>query len=133
LRYQDGPSIIDRVITFSARLFHVDNTSLAGASNNTLQEKIMTDYLEPYFAPLGQEVRENVASFQKTWVDLSLGDGPPEKVFAVLLGYAVMAIFLTLYLNILTVGNVQNAGRAVRNAVRQQLLVVKVSQYYFGV
>jgi hypothetical protein len=35
-------------------------------------------------------------------------------------------ILLAMYLNILTVGNVKSAGRAVRSAVRQQLLVLKV-------
>lgn len=63
---------------------------------------------------------------KSTWIRLALGDGTPEKVFAVVLGYAVVGLLLALYLNILTVGNVKSAGRAVRSAVRQQLLVFKV-------
>jgi E3 ubiquitin-protein ligase MARCH6 len=81
---------------------------------------------EPHFAALGKEVRLTVVRLITTWIRLTLGDGTTEKIFAVVLGYAVVALLLALYLNILTVGNVKSAGRAVRGAVRQQLLVLKV-------
>lgn len=90
-------------------------------SNSTI-----VNLTEPHFAALGQEVRVGVTRLQGTWIRLALGYGPTEKVFAVLLGYAVVGVILAIYLNILTVGNVKSAGRAVRNAVRQQLLVFKV-------
>ena len=81
---------------------------------------------EPYFATLGKEVRLGATRMQATWTRLALGQGPSERAFAVVLGYAVVGVLLSLYLNILTVGNVKSAGRAVRSAVRQQLLVLKV-------
>jgi len=80
---------------------------------------------EPYFAVLGNEVRLNVTRLKTTWIRLALGYGTTEKIFAVILGYAIVGLLLALYLNILTVGNVKSAGRAVRSAVRQQLLVLK--------
>lgn len=82
---------------------------------------------EPYFAVFGQEIRITFTQVQEIWAKLALGHGPKEKVFAILLGYAVVVLLLALYLNILTVGNMRTAGRAVRTAVRQQLLVLKVS------
>lgn len=84
-------------------------------------------FAEPYFAPLGENVRVWWSSLQEHWVRLALGDGTTEKIFAISLGYVVDAILLAIYLNLLTVGSMKSAGRAVRNAVRQQLLVVKVS------
>jgi len=86
---------------------------------------------EPYFAILGTEVRTRTARAQILWTRLALGEGPGERVFAVVLGYAVVGSLLALYLNILTVGNARSAGRAVRNAVRQQLLVLKVATFIF--
>jgi E3 ubiquitin-protein ligase MARCH6 len=81
---------------------------------------------EPYFAALGKEVRLTAVRLKTTWIRLALGEGTTEKIFAVVLGYAVVALSLAMYLNVLTVGNVKSAGRAVRGAVRQQLLVLKV-------
>jgi E3 ubiquitin-protein ligase MARCH6 len=54
------------------------------------------------------------------------GHGPVERIFAVMLGYIVVAILLAVYLNILTVSSVRSFGKAVRNVVRQQLLILKV-------
>lgn len=81
---------------------------------------------EPYFAPIGEMVRLTWDDLKASWVKLALGGGTTEKIFAILLGYMVNAFLLAIYLNILTVGSMKNAGRAVRSAVRQQLLVVKV-------
>lgn len=58
---------------------------------------------------------------------MALGDGTGERIFAIALGYAVIGLLIAFYLNVFTVGTVKSAGRAVRSAVRQQLLVVKVS------
>jgi len=57
---------------------------------------------------------------------MAFGDGPAERTFAILLGYVVVGLVLAIYLNLFTVGNARSAGRAVRSAVRQQLLVLKV-------
>lgn len=57
---------------------------------------------------------------------MALGETPSDRAFAVILGYAVVGLLLALYLNLLTVGNAKTASRAVRSAVRQQLLVLKV-------
>jgi E3 ubiquitin-protein ligase MARCH6 len=81
---------------------------------------------EPYFAALGQEVRLSADQIRTTWTRLALGHGVKEKVFAVALGYVVVMILVSIYLNLLTVGNMKTAGRAVRTAVREQLLVLKV-------
>jgi E3 ubiquitin-protein ligase MARCH6 len=86
---------------------------------------------EPYFAMLGKALRIRSARTQDIWTQFALGEGPSERMFAVLLGYAVVGLLLALYLNILTVGNAKSAGRAVRNAVRQQLLVLKVATFIF--
>ncbi|KAJ6568247.1 hypothetical protein DFH09DRAFT_1261311 [Mycena vulgaris] len=86
---------------------------------------------EPYFAALGHEVRLSAAQIRTTWTRLALGHGAKEKVFAVALGYVVVMVLVSLYLNLLTVGNMKTAGRAVRTAVREQLLVLKVATFIF--
>lgn len=85
--------------------------------------------LELHFASLGSQIRTFASHSKDTWIGLALGHGTVDKIFAVALGYGVVATLIALYLNILTVGNVKTAGRAVRSAVRQQLLVLKVSIY----
>lgn len=90
-------------------------------SNSTIAQ-----LLEPRFAYVGREVRLFTDHFQRSWIRLTLGHGSSERAFAVVLGYGVVGVILALYLNVFTVGNARTAGRAVRNAVRQQLLVVKV-------
>lgn len=84
-------------------------------------------YAEPYFAILGREVRVTGERLGLAWVKMALGSGPADRAVAILLGYLVVGLGIAIYLNILTVGNARSAGRAVRNAVRQQLLVLKVS------
>ncbi|KAK7060792.1 hypothetical protein VNI00_000525 [Paramarasmius palmivorus] len=92
-----------------------------------LSEHVPWDTIEPYFAPLGSHLRESYASAKDTYVSFALNDGPYERVLSVILGYIVIGVVLGLYLRI----NVKNAGRAVRSAVRQQLLVVKVAIFIF--
>jgi E3 ubiquitin-protein ligase MARCH6 len=87
---------------------------------------------EPYFALLGKEVRLGVLRFKDVWYRMAVGYGPAERVFAIGLGYSVVGLSLAMYLNILTVGNARTATRAVRNAVRQQLLVIKVRLLLFA-
>ncbi|KAJ7601555.1 hypothetical protein DFH06DRAFT_440100 [Mycena polygramma] len=91
----------------------------------------VVDAAEPYFAALGQEVRVSTVQLRMTWTQLALGQGPKEKVFAIVLGYVVVMVLVSLYLNLLTVGNMKTAGRAVRTAVREQLLVLKVATFIF--
>ncbi|KAF8166549.1 hypothetical protein K438DRAFT_1856932 [Mycena galopus ATCC 62051] len=86
---------------------------------------------EPYFAALGKDVRLSTEQIRTTWTQLALGHGPKEKVFAIALGYVVVVILVSLYLNLLTVGSMKTAGRAVRTAVREQLLVLKVATFIF--
>lgn len=83
-------------------------------------------FLEPYFARLGKEVRLNAISLQINWIELANGDASLNKFFAISLGYLIGAFLLAIYLNVLNVGSVQSAGRAIRNAIRQQLIVLKV-------
>ena len=102
------------------------------ASSATFLEKLaahdspMMQYAEPYFAPLGEQLRVLWHELQERWIKLALGNGTAEKVFAISLGYVVDALLLAIYLNVLTIGSMKSAGRAVRSAIRQQLLVVKV-------
>ena len=84
---------------------------------------------EPVFAPIGKNVRELSEEGKTTWIKCATGDTPNDRTFAVLLGYAVVGLLLAIYLNILTIGSMRSAGRAVRHAVRQQLLVVKVAAF----
>jgi len=89
----------------------------------------ISSYLGPtegYFALLGKEVRLWFVKSKDTWYRMAVSSGPAERVFAIGLGYTIIALALALYLNILTVGNARTATRAIRNAVRQQLLVLKV-------
>ncbi|KAF7317716.1 RING-CH-type domain-containing protein [Mycena kentingensis (nom. inval.)] len=86
---------------------------------------------EPYFAALGRGVRVNAVHVGESYTKLALGDGAKEKIFAISLGYLVVIFLVAIYLNLLTVGNMKTAGRAVRSAVREQLLVVKVAAFIF--
>ncbi len=85
--------------------------------------------VDPLFAPIGEAVRLLWKDLLVTWERLALGDGTTEKLFAISLGYMVDILLVALYLNVLTVGSMKSAGRAVRSAVRQQLVVVKVCYY----
>lgn len=88
-------------------------------------DSAIASFLEPRFTRLGQELKLFMDPLRSSWVRLTLGHGTPERTFAIGLGYTVVAFCLTLYLNVFTV-SAMSAGRAIRNAVRQQLLVVKV-------
>ncbi|KAG6845026.1 hypothetical protein H0H87_001547, partial [Tephrocybe sp. NHM501043] len=89
------------------------------------------DISEPYFETLGRNVRLTWLKSQLTWIQLAIGEGAVDRAFAIVLGYAVVGVLLALYLNLLTIGNARTAGRAVRNAIRQQLLVLKVAGFIF--
>ena len=107
------------------------NSTIASESSKSTADFMssLPDYLgftEPYFALLGSKIRLCATQAQSTWIRLALGSGPTNRVFAVCLGYVVVCLLFCLYLNILTVGNARSAGIVVRNAVRQQLLVLKV-------
>ena len=88
-------------------------------------------FVEPYFASFGQEVRNTAEGIGDWWVRMSLGRGPVEKAFAIVYGYLLVGVSLAIYMNILTVGTIKTAEKAVRTAVRQQLLVVKVILFSF--
>ena len=85
--------------------------------------------VEPYFASLGQEVRDTGEGIANWWVRMSLGRGPVEKAFAIVYGYLLIGISLAIYMNVLTVGTIKTAEKAVRIVIRQQLLVVKVISF----
>ncbi|KAK2465700.1 hypothetical protein APHAL10511_002244 [Amanita phalloides] len=109
---------------------HTDQgTAKPSISVTYLTDKIMK--AEPYFAILGKEVRLGVERLKDSWLRLALGHGPMERLFAVSLGYLIFGLAVAGYLNILTVGTARSAGRAVRSAVRQQLLVIKVAAFIF--
>jgi E3 ubiquitin-protein ligase MARCH6 len=83
-------------------------------------------FFEPYFAALGKRVRLNSQAIEEAWVELANGDGSLNRAFAVAVGYSLIFLSFAIYLNILNVGSVQSAGRAIRNAIKQQLVVLKV-------
>lgn len=151
-----GKGVATWISNFSSRVYHksVDLvceplaefvSSWANPSNATefillTEDTVLSttssipDYLgftEPYFELLGKEVRLTGVKLQTTWIRMALGSGTSSRVFAIGLGYAVVSLLFCLYLNILTVGNARTAGLAVRNAVRQQLLVLKVAAFIF--
>jgi hypothetical protein len=82
--------------------------------------------VEPYLGTLNTQIRTSSYQIATGWRRMALGDGTGERVFAITLGYTVIGLLIAFYLNVFTVGSVKSAGRAVRSAVRQQLLVVKV-------
>ncbi|KAH9479708.1 ERAD-associated E3 ubiquitin-protein ligase doa10 [Psilocybe cubensis] len=109
-------------------------TESISPANSTDLLAALPDYLgftEPYFEVVGREVRVATTEVQQSWVRLSLGNGPLSRFFAISLGYCVVSVLLLFYLNVLTVGNARTAGVAVRNAIRQQLLVLKVAAFIF--
>ncbi|KAJ3806308.1 hypothetical protein F5876DRAFT_80832 [Lentinula aff. lateritia] len=89
------------------------------------------DYVESCLAALGREIRQSHKQFCGVWTQLAIGNGPAERIFSVIFGYCIIASALVVYMNILTIGNVKTAGRAVRTAVKQQLLVLKVASFIF--
>lgn len=116
----------------SSLAFSPNVSSPASSANSTwLNHAFYTavEVAEPYFATLGREVRLTSSQLQATYTNLALGSAPKDKLFAVFLGYNVVAFALALYLNLLSIGNAKNAGRAIRSAVRQQLLVIKVATF----
>ena len=117
----------------SVSIFSIASNSGATEGNSAFldafdkaAETPLGQILEPHFAKLGKHVREHSTALKASWIELSYGDGSIHRVFAIALGYLVVGFVVALYLNILNVGNVQSAGRAIRSAIRQQLIVVKV-------
>ncbi len=84
--------------------------------------------MEPHFASLGKDVRSSSISFKAQWFELASGDMAINQVFAITFGYALVGFGLAVYMNIINVGSMRTAGRAVRSIVRQHLVIVKVMQ-----
>ncbi|KAF8586361.1 hypothetical protein K439DRAFT_961991 [Ramaria rubella] len=96
---------------------------------SSASESSIFRFVEDGFAILGRFVRVTSGAALKEWVELAEGDGTLERIWAIFLGYAIAAFFAALYLNTITVGNMKSAGRAVRNAIRQQMIVLKVALF----
>ena len=101
--------------------------AIPSSLSTPISENFLLTFLEEAFAVLGQHVRLACTAIIKEWRELTEGDGTIERVLAVLLGYAIAAFLAALYLNTFTVGNVRSAGRAIRSAIRQQMVVLKVA------
>jgi E3 ubiquitin-protein ligase MARCH6 len=103
-----------------------DGHYLLSSLVTSMSESSVFRFTEEWFAILGRQVRLAFVATLREWMELAEGDGTMERLWAILLGYAIAAFFAALYLNTITVGNVRSAGRAVRNAIRQQMIVLKV-------
>ncbi|PBK83225.1 hypothetical protein ARMGADRAFT_1170598 [Armillaria gallica] len=88
------------------------------------------EWFEPSFAALGKEVRLSVVRFCDQWSDVALGHGSTERASAIIVGYAVVALIVGLYVHLLAIGN-READRSVKSAFRQHLLVVKAAAFIF--
>ncbi|KAH9962695.1 hypothetical protein BC827DRAFT_206711 [Russula dissimulans] len=114
-------------------------STLAAEPSNSPEPSIVTRLLksrhpvvvatETYLTALGKQARTRSYQVATGWTQMALGDGTGERVFAIGLGYSLIGLLVAFYLNVFTVGSVKSAGRAVRSAVRQQLLVVKVATF----
>lgn len=139
LQLEVGLNISLRLKDQAAEIFSSKAPSVSAEPTPSLLESLVQSdsrvlrVIEPYFAPLGHNVRVSSKEAMSTWIRFALGNGPNEKAFAVALGYTIIGLLLAIYLNILTVGSVKSAGRAVRSAVRQQLLVLKVSFMMYAI
>lgn len=108
---------------FQSRTSHGYSTLTAATGEGLLQ------LAEDYFASLGRYVRLGYTALSDEWVQLTEGDGTAERVMAILLGYTIAALLAALYLNTITASNVRSVGRAIRYAVRQQMIVFKVGYH----
>ncbi|QRV88979.1 E3 ubiquitin-protein ligase MARCH6 [Ceratobasidium sp. AG-Ba] len=85
--------------------------------------------IESRFAALGRTVRLFSHAFARRWQQLAVADGTSERAFAITLGYLVLTLVMGIYLGVLNAGAVRGAARALRNAVKQQLIVIKVALF----
>ncbi|KAG8692681.1 hypothetical protein FRC09_011037 [Ceratobasidium sp. 395] len=85
--------------------------------------------IESRFAALGRAARLFSHAFARRWQQLAVADGTSERAFAISLGYLVLTLVMGIYLGVLNAGAVRGAARALRNAVKQQLIVIKVALF----
>lgn len=118
------------------------NTSLPRPSPTSTAERILfqlpapiesLEQIESRFSALGRTVRLFSHAFVRRWQQLTLSDGTSERAFAICLGYIVLCTVMGIYLGVLNAGTVRGAARALRNAVKQQLIVLKVRIWGRGV
>ncbi|GJJ11157.1 hypothetical protein Clacol_005388 [Clathrus columnatus] len=110
------------------KAFH-DDTTQAYSTITTKAGTYVLEWGEDYFAVLGRYVRLGYIALSNEWTKLVENDGTAERVLAVLLGYTIAGLLAAVYLNTITVGNVRSVGRAIRNAIRQQMIVFKVALF----
>src|SRR5262245_20388322 len=85
------------------------STAVSKESSSFLVREILSPAIalaKPYLASVGKEIRISTATLEATWERLALGQGATERTFAIALGYVVVGLILSVYLNLLTVGNV---------------------------
>ncbi|CCO30876.1 E3 ubiquitin-protein ligase MARCH6 [Rhizoctonia solani AG-1 IB] len=87
------------------------------------------EHVESRLAAFGRTVRLFSHAFARRWQQLAIADGTSERAFAICLGYIVLCMIMGIYLGVLNAGTVRGAARALRNAVKQQLIVVKVALF----
>lgn len=125
-----GAKLLERLLEWLRSPPEEPSPGLSGQIEKFFERNsALARFLESYFADFGRDIRLATEQARQSWAHLALGHGTPERTFAICLGYTVITICLAFYLNVFTVGNARSAGRAVRNAVRQQLLVVKVAMF----
>ncbi|KZV69277.1 hypothetical protein PENSPDRAFT_608901 [Peniophora sp. CONT] len=83
-----------------------------------LSSPIYTDHIVPF-----------TTRTWTSWTKLATSDAPSARASAVAIGYGAVGLGLVMWLNVVNVGSVRSVGRAVRDAVRQWVLVVKVAAF----
>ncbi|KAI4521828.1 hypothetical protein K525DRAFT_279161 [Schizophyllum commune Loenen D] len=145
LRVLLGSKIADKLQSWTTKMYDIACESVERAfSSGAVEETgsvesqasffwdtVIGKQAEEWLANLGVHVKAFGHEVKNTWIMLAIGDQPAQRAFAVVLGYSVILLGAGIYLNLLSVGNVQTATRAVRNTIRQQLVVLKVAFFIF--
>lgn len=105
---------------------------------STRVPKILADFVTEQLLPATQRLPHNITlvpivatesatSFLESWTALVKGDGPRERGFAIAWGYLSTAMVFGTVLEWMG-PNIGPTLRAIRSIIRQQVILIKVSQ-----
>jgi E3 ubiquitin-protein ligase MARCH6 len=83
-------------------------------------------YAEEHVSSLRQSTQEFLASFREQFELLTIGNGPRERVFAVILGYIAFVICAAVYVNNAEPRGLKGIAGIIRTTIIQQVIVLKV-------